>query len=187
MIKAATPVTYVRQAFISKANPNFLLSSQWYKTSTAKRYGYVHWNSGTNEISSLRFIWIGKRNNSAMDNTNFLHHLHIHKLDMKIWNCIQKVVLSNFSSSVERFLSHLSMTIKCLSKLHGSLWITLSASSLLSNTNNPLWFPILCTSNLFLACQNGVKVLAIASMFLSPFLLETLWRKNSWELTSSSR
>ena len=143
MVKATTPVTYVRQAFISKANPNFLLSSQWYKTPTAQRNDYVHWNSDTNEISSLRFIWIGKRNNSAKDVTDFLHHLHIHKLDRKIWTCIQKVVLSNFSSLVERFLSYLSMTMKWLSKLQGSLWITLSTSSLLSNTNNPLWFPIL--------------------------------------------
>ena len=92
------------------------------------------------------------------------------------WTYTQKVALLKWSSSTELFLLYLSKTIKCLSKLHGSL---LSTSSLLSNINSTILLPKLRTWKPFLERQSGVKVFAMASTLTTLLVKNLVAKKNS--------
>lgn len=81
------------------------------------------------------------------------------------WTWTQKLALSNWISCIEVSFSYRCITTRCLSKLQGSLISMRSKSCLLSKVNSILCSPRFLILKPFRDLHNGVKVLAIASMF----------------------
>ena len=104
-----------------------------------------------------------------------------------LWTCTQKEVFVKHKSMRANSLSYFCIIIRCLSKLHGSLWRTRFTSALSSKIKRTLCSPWFCTLNPFRARYRGLKVLKMASMFKALLVKNFATMMNSFVLRSPVR